>query len=143
MLQGKKVLVVEDNPADAELILLAFKTHSPHTELKVFQTGPDLLHFLKGSVTDQYALILMDLNMPVMNGRELLSRLNKHEEWKEIPKVVFSSSKQKEDVRDCYELGARAYMAKPFDLQEFEKAIASIANFWFRVQPNYYYNPAL
>ncbi|MCB0661153.1 MAG: response regulator [Saprospiraceae bacterium] len=143
MFQGKKVLVVEDNPADAELILLAFKIHSPDTELKVFQTGPDLLYFLKSAPSEYYALILMDLNMPVMNGRELLSRLNKHDEWKEIPKVVFSSSKQREDVRDCYELGAKAYVAKPFDLQEFEKAIASIASFWFRVQPNYFYNPAL
>jgi CheY-like chemotaxis protein len=135
--------VVEDNPADAELTLLAFKTHSPNTELKVFQNGQDLLRFLDSSPFEHYALILMDLNMPVMNGRELLVRLNRHHEWKEIPKVVFSSSKQKEDVRDCYELGASAYVAKPFDLQEFEKTIASIAGFWFRVQPNFFFNPAL
>lgn len=135
--------MVEDNPADAELTLLAFKTHSPSSELKVFQNGQDLLHYLGGSSFEPYALILMDLNMPVMNGRELLMRLNQHPEWKEIPKVVFSSSKQKEDVRDCYKLGANAYVAKPFDLQEFEMTIASIAGFWFRVQSNLFFNPAI
>ncbi|MEZ4948945.1 MAG: response regulator [Saprospiraceae bacterium] len=136
MFGGKKVLLVEDNPADAQLTLLAFKTFSPQTELKIFSNGRHLLKYLDEQIHLDISLILLDLNMPVMNGREILHLLQENHLWSTIPAVVFSSSKHRDDVEECYSLGAKAYVAKPFDLQEFEKTIAAIAGFWFRVQPN-------
>lgn len=125
-----KVILVEDNPADAQLTRLAFKNISPEAEVVNFSNGKELLSHLSEEKKDPISLILLDLNMPQMNGTEVLKSLQENKDWAGIPVVVFSSSKQDVDIYNCYALGANAYVTKPFDLSEFEKTIETIALFW-------------
>lgn len=125
-----KIILVEDNPADAQLTKLAFKSISPDADVINFSNGIELLDHLKEEQKEPISLIMLDLNMPQMNGTEVLKSLQDHKEWAGIPVVVFSSSKQDVDIYNCYALGANAYVTKPFDLSEFEKTIETIAQFW-------------
>ena len=125
-----KIVLVEDNAADAELTNLAFKNISPHAEVINFSNGKDFLEHLDGNQIEPISLVLLDLNMPQMSGSEVLKSLQKNKSWAKIPVVVFSSSKQEEDIQCCYELGANAYVSKPFDFSEYEKTIEAIAGFW-------------
>ena len=125
-----KIVLVEDNAADAELTNLAFKNISPQTEVINFSNGRDFLEHLDGNQIEPISLVLLDLNMPQMSGSEVLKSLQKNKSWAKIPVVVFSSSKQEEDIQSCYELGANAYVSKPFDFSEYEKTIEAIARFW-------------
>lgn len=124
-----KVILVEDNPADAQLTNLTFKNISPDSEFVSFSNGKELLSHLE-EVKTPVSLIMLDLNMPQMSGTEVLKALRARDEWASIPVVVFSSSKQDVDIQNCYALGANAYVTKPFDLNEFEKTIETIASFW-------------
>jgi CheY-like chemotaxis protein len=126
----KKILVVEDNPADVELTRLSFQNISFPAELLAFQNGEELMNYLPGVAADEIALILLDLNMPRMSGKDVLKTLQKSQYWRTIPVVVFTSSLHKEDILNCYELGANAYVSKPIDLSEYDRTIKAIANFW-------------
>ena len=125
-----KIVLVEDNPADAQLAHLAFKSISPEANVINFSNGKDFLDHLNQSSVEPISLVLLDLNMPQMNGTEVLKNLQKNKSWAKIPVVVFSSSKQEDDIQNCYDLGANAYVTKPFDYSEFEQTIEAIARFW-------------
>lgn len=125
-----KIVLVEDNPADAQLAHLAFKSISPEANVINFSNGKDFLDHLDQSNIEPISLVLLDLNMPQMNGTEVLKTLQKNKSWAKIPVVVFSSSKQEDDIQSCYDLGANAYVTKPFDYSEFEQTIEAIARFW-------------
>ncbi len=125
-----KIILVEDSRADAELVKYAFKGQSVAAELIHCHDGEELLKILPTLVPGTIQYILLDLNMPGMNGYEVLKHFSAGEAWKQYPVIVFSSSMHQSDVRTCYELGANAYVCKPLDFNEFDEAIKSINAFW-------------
>jgi len=127
----KKVILVEDNPADVELTKLAFKNLSIETDLVHCSNGKELLSLLgKEHHLDEICYILLDLNMPVLNGIEVLKIFHKDKELRKLPVIVFTSSMQETDIQTCYALGANAYVLKPMSLSEFDATIKSISEFW-------------
>lgn len=129
------VLVIEDNPGDVFLIKRCFsKTGVPHT-LAVANDGEEALDYLYMSLKDMQGytrpdLILLDLNLPKIDGKEILYRIKQHETLKNIPVVMFSSSSAYSDIQTSYDLHANCYVVKPYDLDEFSTAIENIFNFW-------------
>lgn len=130
MNKPKKFVMVEDNPADQQLTQLAFQNLPFNAELVSLKSGQDLFDYLHSNFSQEIALILLDLNMPQWSGKRILKMLQNDALWRSIPVVVFSSSVHDQDVVECYDLGANAYVTKPFDLHDFERTIAAIANFW-------------
>lgn len=127
----KKVILVEDNPADVELTKLAFRNLSIETDLVHCSNGKELLSLLrKEHHLDEICYILLDLNMPVLNGIEVLKIFQKDTELRKLPVIVFTSSMQEADIQTCYALGANAYVLKPMSLSEFDATIKSISDFW-------------
>jgi CheY-like chemotaxis protein len=129
-----KVLLVEDNPGDVRLtreVLLA-TNHSIH--LLVARDGEEAVAMLKRDGAKVHAprpdLILLDLNLPKMDGREVLARIKADADLKTIPTVVLTTSEAEQDVAKSYELQANCYITKPVQLDAFESIVRSINNFW-------------
>ncbi len=127
---SKKILVVEDNLADVELIKLVLKNLDARTEILHFFNGQELLDHLQGAPLHEVGVILLDLNMPKLGGIDVLKAFQQKEEYKKLPVVVFTSSAHQSDVSSCYSLGANAYVTKPIDINEFDEVIKTIACFW-------------
>lgn len=131
------ILLVEDNPADADLTRESLFDCKILHDLHVAADGVDALHFLRRHPPHEDAprpdLIFLDLNLPRMDGRELLSELKADSDLRRIPVVVLTSSKAEEDVVRSYELHASAYVTKPVDLAGFWTIIKAIEGFWFSV----------
>ncbi|MFC9330084.1 response regulator [Kitasatospora sp. NPDC057015] len=124
------VLLVEDDLADAMLIEEAlFEQGTARTIVKA-EDGVAALDYLRESVTRLPDLIILDLNMPRMNGRELLEVLKADEQLKLIPIVVLTTSAAPEDVSGAYHRHANAYVTKPVNLDDFTRAVQSIDNFY-------------
>ena len=128
------ILLVEDNPGDIGLCRAALEMASCSVELSVSKTGVDALRMLRGELplatTTPLALVLLDLNLPLKNGFEVLAELRRAPERRLIPVVVLSSGANSHDVNRCYELGANADMVKSFTLEEYFQKIAATAAFW-------------
>ncbi len=137
MLKKLQLLLVEDNPADAELTRENLETSKILHELHVTVDGVDAMEFMlkqgKHREAPRPDLILLDLNLPRKDGREFLAELKADESLRRIPVVVLTSSQAEEDVLRAYELQASAYVAKPVDLAGFAKIVRGIENFWFSV----------
>ncbi|TLP48699.1 MULTISPECIES: response regulator [Cohaesibacter] len=135
------VLIVEDSDDDFEATSRAFlRTGSVKHPILRCSSGREALDFLKyGAVGEEDdleilpGLILLDLNMPGMDGREILQIIKSDEDLKSIPVVVLTTSNNYLDVRDCYEKGANSYVTKPIELEGFVNTIASIKKFWLEV----------
>jgi chemotaxis family two-component system response regulator Rcp1 len=131
------ILLVEDNPGDVRLTREAFKEGKVLNDLHVAQDGVEALAFLHQE--GHYAnsphpdIILLDLNLPRMDGRELLARIKNDPKLKRIPVVVLTTSKAEEDVLRSYELHANCYITKPVGLDQFIKIIQSVEDFWFTI----------
>lgn len=132
-----EVLMVEDNPGDVRLTREALKEGTGRTQLRVVRDGVELLSYLRRD--DPYAeavrpdLILLDLNMPRMDGRQVLQQIKADPALMTIPVVVFTSSRAEQDILRSYELGANCYVTKPMDLDEFIRAMRMIEIFWLSV----------
>src|SRR3954471_15174613 len=129
-----EILLVEDNPADARLTMEAFRSSSlPHT-LSHTQDGVEALEYLhrKGKYANARRpdLILLDLNLPRKDGRELLNELKTDQQFKRIPVVVLTTSQAQEDILRAYSLYANCYVCKPMELDDFTRIIKSIEDFW-------------
>jgi len=129
------VLLVEDEPADANLVRSALKTNKVYCNLHHEMDGVDGLAFLRREGVHKVAprpdLILLDLNMPRMNGREFLAEIKKDPELSIIPVVVLTTSDVERDVVASYKLGAAGYITKPVDMEQFIDAIRQMDNYWF------------
>lgn len=130
------ILLVEDEPADAHLVKSALKENKVYCHLHHVLDGRDALGFLRreGDVyknAPQPDLILLDLNMPRMNGREFLSVIKTDEQFSAIPVVVLTTSDVERDVVASYKLGAASYITKPVDMAQFIDAIRQLDNYWF------------
>jgi two-component system response regulator len=132
-----KVLLVEDNPGDVRLIQETFKENRFLTELQVIKDGEEALEYLKrkGKYKNKAHpdLILLDLNLPKLDGREVLSEIKSNEELKRIPVIILTSSTNESDIYKSYDLNANCYITKPVDLQNFINVIKSIENFWLTI----------
>ena len=132
-----EILLVEDNPGDARLTEEALKEGKVLNNLHVTRDGFEALAFLKHEEpfvdVPRPDIILLDLNMPRMDGRELLSRIKNEPDLKRIPIVVLTTSKAEEDIIRSYDLHANCYVTKPVDLDQFIKVVQSIKDFWFTV----------
>jgi two-component system response regulator len=132
-----EILLVEDNPGDVRLVQEAFKEVKLCNRLSVVGDGEKGIAFLKKEGIYHDAphpdLILLDLNLPKMDGRELLEQIKQCPELRAIPIVVLTSSKSEEDIAKSYELHANCYITKPVGLDQFIRIVQSIEQFWFSI----------
>ena len=132
-----EILLAEDNPGDVMLVKKALKQGKIANNLHVTTDGVDALNFLReeGEYEDtpRPDLILLDLNMPRKDGKEVLKELQADEELCRIPVVVLTSSESEEDIARSYELNANAYLTKPVEFDGFIEIVEQLENFWFQV----------
>jgi chemotaxis family two-component system response regulator Rcp1 len=132
-----EILLIEDNPADVMLTIEAFKECTEKHDVKTVKDGIEALKYLYNQ--DEYLnalkpdLILLDLNLPRKDGREVLSVIKSDEYLRDIPVLVLSTSKNEEDIINCYKLKANSYITKPVDLDQFINIVKSIEKFWFSI----------
>ncbi|MCS6977049.1 MAG: response regulator [Gemmatales bacterium] len=132
-----EVLLVEDNPADARLTREAFAETRYGTRLSVVTDGYEALRFLRR--LGQYAdaprpdLILLDLNMPKLDGCGLLAQIKRDDDLRRIPVIMLTTSAADSDVLRCYNLHVNSYVPKPPDLERFLDVVAKLKYFWFGV----------
>jgi CheY-like chemotaxis protein len=131
------VLLVEDNPDDEELTLLALKENNIGNKVVVVHDGAEALDYLFGrgaydgrDVSDRPVLVLLDLKLPKVDGLECLRRLRADPRSRLIPVIVLTSSKEEEDVIQSYALGANSYVRKPVDFGEFVEAVRQLGLYW-------------
>lgn len=125
------ILLVEDEESDANLVRAALKENRVYCNLHHVLDGVDALAFLRRQDAVRPDLILLDLNMPRMNGREFLEVIKADSELKTIPVVVLTTSDVERDVVASYKLGAAGYVTKPVDMDQFIDAIRQLDNYWF------------
>ncbi len=129
-----KVLLVDDSEADRVLTRCCLEDSKVLVDLHDVDGGDVAMEYLRGaSDGDLPDLILLDLNMPGIDGREVLRLLREDERLAQIPVVVLTSSAAEKDIVETYQLGANCYVSKPVDLSQFEVIVESVANFWFMV----------
>ena len=129
-----EVLLVEDNPGDVRLTQEAFHEANLYVRLHVASDGVEAMDFLRHEGIHANAprpdIILLDLNLPKMDGREVLERIKKDESLKTIPTVILTTSEAETDIVKSYQLQANCYLTKPIMLEAFESLVKSINEFW-------------
>lgn len=132
-----EILLVEDNPGDVRLTREALKEGKVRNNLSVVDDGVKALAFLRREGEFEQAprpdLILLDLNLPRMSGREVLAEVKSDPELRSIPVVILTSSQAEKDVVKAYELSVNCYVTKPVDLDQFVTVVKSIEDFWFSI----------
>jgi CheY-like chemotaxis protein len=136
---GKRIhiLLVEDNPGDIRLTREAFSQTRTPIDLRVATDGVEALEFLRGAGQFRSAprpdLILLDLNLPRKNGREVLAEIKRDQALRRIPVVVLTTSTAEEDILGAYDLHANSYITKPVDLGQFDDIVQTIERFWMSI----------
>jgi len=132
-----EILMVEDNPGDARLVVEAFKDGKVRNNLTIVEDGVEAMAFLRKGGKYKNALrpdlMLLDLNMPRKDGREVLAEIKSDENLKRIPVVILTTSEAEEDILKSYNLHANCYIKKPVNLDQFIKIVKSIEGFWLTV----------
>jgi CheY-like chemotaxis protein len=132
-----EILLVEDNPGDVRLTVEGLNEGKVHNNLHVAKDGVEALAFLRkeGDYSDAVRpdLILLDLNLPRKDGREVLADIKADPDLKTIPVVVLTTSRAEQDVLHSYQLQANCYITKPVDLEQFIHVVKSIEDFWLTV----------
>jgi two-component system response regulator len=123
------ILLVEDNPNDAELTQRALKKTNLDAHLAIARDGAEALDYLSSNAPKP-RVIFLDLKLPKIDGIEVLRRARAEERTKAIPVVVLTSSQEEKDISECYKLGANSYVVKPVEFDLFYKAIADLATYW-------------
>ncbi len=132
-----EILLIEDNPGDVELTKIALEDSKISVNLNIVEDGVEAIAFLRRE--GKYAnvphpdIVLLDLNLPKKDGREVLAEIKADEKLKRIPVVVLTTSQAEEDVLKVYNLSANCYITKPVDFDQFVKIVQSIENFWFTI----------
>ncbi len=130
------ILLVEDDPSDQKLIKASFQSQRIANDLRIVSSGEAALDFLycRGEYTSETArpdLILLDLNMPGMGGKEFLRHIKNDENLKHLPVVILTTSNSEKDIIDSYKLQASGYVNKPVTLAEFKEVVNKIEQYWF------------
>lgn len=130
------ILLVEDDANDEELTRLALNEQQLKHELVVVRDGVEALDYLfkRGKFADRPGLnpqlMLLDLKLPKLNGLEVLKQLREASTTHHVPVVVFTSSREEKDIKECYQRGANAFVRKPIEFSEFSDAVRTMASFW-------------
>ncbi|MTK63576.1 MAG: response regulator [Methanobacterium sp.] len=139
-LDETEILLVEDNPTDAELTMRALKRKNLINKLVWVKDGAEALDFIfaKGEFLDRNPedlpkLILLDLRMPKVDGLEVLHKIKENESTKNIPVVVLTSSKEDRDIVESYKLGVNSYVSKPVEFDEFIEAVSTMGFYWILI----------
>lgn len=137
---ARTILLVEDSPEDAEAVFRAFQKAGLINPLHHCYDGDDALDYLhrRGPYAGlgqapRPSIILLDLNMPGTDGREVLAELKQSADLKKIPVVVLTTSSDERDIEKCYEIGASSYVRKPVDLDGFMRAIQMLQGYWLEI----------
>jgi two-component system response regulator len=133
-----EILLVEDNIVDAELTIRELKKHNMANNLFHVKNGKDALDFIFGEgkyagikeVQHTPRLVLLDIQMPKLNGMEVLQRIKGDARTKSTPVVMLTSSKESPDIKKCYDLGANSYIVKPVNFESFADAIKNLGFYW-------------
>lgn len=132
-----EILLVEDNPGDVMLTQEAFSEAKISNNLQVTRDGEEAIAYLKKENSYEHAtrpdLILLDLNLPKVNGGEVLTYIKSDKALMRIPVIVLTSSEAEKDIIKSYNLHANSYIIKPINFDQFVKAVNAIENFWFSV----------
>lgn len=137
LLKLTQILLVEDNEGDILLTMEAFEECKVKTEITIARNGKEALDFLfnKGEYTDAKKpdLILLDINIPIYNGHEVLKQIKADSELKKIPVIMLTTSSNQKDIDRAYENHCNSYVKKPLDIDEFLSAILKIEEFWLQL----------
>jgi two-component system, response regulator len=140
MSQEVEVILIEDNPYDAELTIRAFKKAHPTTRLLHLKDGAEALDyfFSEGQYSDRRPsnapyVVFLDIKMPKVDGIEVLRRLKSDARTRRIPVTMLTSSYEAADLDECYRLGANSYVVKPVESVQFNNAISEMGNYWLQV----------
>jgi two-component system response regulator len=136
-----EIILVEDNPSDADLVKRALKKNNVVNTFLHLKDGQEALDYIFGnsretgelSVEHSPKVILLDLKMPKVSGIEVLKKLKADERTKVIPVVVLTSSKEDPDIKECYRLGVNSYVVKPLTFDEFSKTVAELGLYWMLI----------
>jgi two-component system response regulator len=136
-MKDKNILLVEDNPDDVKLTLHALKKCNIANKVVVTCDGVEALDYLFGAgayagrdVSDQPAVILLDLKLPKIDGLEVLRRMRADSRTRRLPVVVLTSSREEQDIVASYDLGANSYIRKPVDFEQFVAAVHQLGLYW-------------
>ena len=134
------ILLVEDDPNDVELALIALRKNNLAANIQVARDGEEALDFVfcrgqhSGRSPDNLPrLVLLDLKLPKVTGKEVLQQLKKDPRTLHIPVTVLTSSKQTKDMLECYQYGANSYIQKPIDFEQFQQAMHDVGHYWLTV----------
>lgn len=135
-----EILLVEDNPTDAELAIRALKKSNLANKLVWVKDGAEALDFIFATgaysgrqVTNGPKVILLDLRLPKVDGMEVLRRVKSDERTRTIPVVVLTSSKEDRDIAESYKLGVNSFISKPVEFDEFAKTVSELGLYWLLV----------
>jgi CheY-like chemotaxis protein len=134
------ILLVEDNPMDLDLTLRAFRKKKFANEIQVARDGEEALAFLPRWETGETlpAVILLDINLPKVNGLEVLRQIKAHERFRRIPVVMLTSSREDRDLKSAYDLGVNSYIEKPVNFSKFMEVADQIELYWCLVNQRPY-----
>ncbi len=134
MLNNKKILLIEDNDAHAKLIKIAFKNVCSDFNVIHIKDGEEALNWLsahaKGSLEDLPKFILLDLNIPSVNGLDVLRELKSNDILKYIPIIILTTSTSNTDIKECYSLSANSYLVKPLAYGDFVDLVETLKEYW-------------
>jgi two-component system, response regulator len=135
-----EILIVEDNPRDAELTLRALKKNNLANSVLIAEDGAEALDFFfcrgkyeKRNISNPPKVVLLDLKLPKVSGLEVLKAVKADKRTSHIPIVIVTSSKQEPDMKEAYDLGANSYVVKPVDFDQFINAMSSLGLYWLLV----------
>lgn len=132
-----EILLIEDNPGDIRLTVEALNESKIINNLNIVMDGEEALNYLKKkgkfSGRKRPELILLDLNLPKKDGREILAEIKADENLKLIPVVILTTSEAEEDILKTYQLHANCYITKPVNIDQFIKVVQTIGDFWFSI----------
>jgi len=136
-MHDKIILLVEDNPSDVGLTKRAFKKHRITNKIVVAEDGQEALDYLFGAgihaardVTVLPAVVLLDLNLPKLDGLEVLRRIRSDPRTSRLPVVILTTSREEQDIAESYDLGANSYIRKPVDFHQFAEALRQLGLYW-------------
>lgn len=136
LLKPLEILLVEDSFTDIILMQKMLKKTKGITHLNIVKDGIEAINFLyqRGEYENKPRpdLILLDLNLPRKNGKEVLKEIKESQDLKVIPVIIFTTSDDNKDIVECYQFHANCYLTKPVSLQDFHKCVTAIDNFWFQ-----------
>lgn len=137
MQQNKVILLIEDNPNDEELTIMAFERNKISNRIVVARDGAEAIDYLfsqgaysERDMADTPQLVILDLKLPKVDGLEVLRAIREDERTRRLPVVVLTSSKEERDIIEAYDLGSNAYVRKPVDFVQFTEAVKQLGMFW-------------